>query len=240
MQQLLNSSPDVTCVATPTRRSLTTRAAQSFVAGAAVLALLGCETTQTQRDTGTGSLIGALGGALLGGALDGKDGAEKGVLIGAAAGAIVGHIWSTRMQEQKAAMEKATQGTGITVVKTDDNRLKLDIPSDVSFESGRYAVSPAFGTILGTFATSLKANPVSVVVIEGHTDSVGSAASNMRLSQDRALSTRDYLAAKGVAMARMSTKGYGETSPTADNASANGRALNRRVEIFVAEPAPQR
>lgn len=92
MQQLLNSSPDVTCVAKPTRSSLTTRAAQSFVAGAAVLALLGCETTQTQRDTDTGSLIGALGGALLGGELDGKDGAEKGVLIGAAAGAIGGHI----------------------------------------------------------------------------------------------------------------------------------------------------
>ena len=181
-----------------------------------------------------------MGGALLGGALDGKDGAEKGVLIGAAAGATGGHIWSTRMQEQKAAMEKATQGTGIKVIKTDDNRLKLDIPSDVPVGSGRYAVSPAFRTILGTFASSLVANPASLVVIEGHTDSVGSAASNLRLSQDRAPSTRDYLAAKGVTMARTSTNGYGETSPTADNASSAGRAHNRRVEIFVAEPPPKR
>lgn len=236
MKPVFHSSSVVTTQAASASHNAK-RALQAAVLGAALLALVGCETTQTQRDTGKGGILGALGGAVLGGIVDGKDGAEKGAVIGAAAGAIGGHIWSTKMQEQKAAMEKATAGTGIKVIKTDDNRLKLDIPSDVSFATGRSAVSPEFGRILVAFANSLKNNPASTVTIEGHTDSVGSASSNMTLSKDRALSTRDYLAANGVAIERMTTNGFGESKPIADNATAAGKAQNRRVEIFVAEMA---
>jgi len=92
---------------------------------------------------------------------------------------------------------------------------------------------------LVAFADGLKTNPAALVTIEGHTDSVGSEASNLSLSKDRALSTRDYLAANGVAIGRITTNGYGETRPIADNATAAGKAQNRRVEIFMAEPAPK-
>jgi outer membrane protein OmpA-like peptidoglycan-associated protein len=239
MHQPFNSSLVVTPNTAKSSNTLIKRTAMSVALGVALLSMVGCETTQTQRDTGKGGLLGALGGAVLGGIIDGKDGAEKGALIGAAAGAIGGHIWSTKMQEQKAAMEKATAGTGIKVIKTDDNRLKLDIPSDVSFASGRSNVSPEFGRVLVAFADGLKTNPAALVTIEGHTDSVGSEASNLSLSKDRALSTRDYLAANGVAIGRITTNGYGETRPIADNATAAGKAQNRRVEIFMAEPAPK-
>jgi outer membrane protein OmpA-like peptidoglycan-associated protein len=140
------------------------------------------------------------------------------------------------MQDQKAAMEQATAGTGVAVSQTADNRLKLDIPSDISFATGRSDVSTTFAPILNQFATSLNQNPVTTVTIIGHTDSTGSDAINNPLSIDRANSTRNYLVARGVAGNRIATDGRGSREPIADNNTNEGRAKNRRVEIYVAEP----
>ncbi|MGH8858610.1 MAG: YMGG-like glycine zipper-containing protein, partial [Polaromonas sp.] len=118
--------------------------------------LSGCaDMSQTQQDTAKGAGIGAVAGALLGAAVDGSKGAAKGAVLGGAVGAGGGYIWSKKMQEQKAAMEKATAGTGVAVSQTADNRLKLDIPSDVSFDVGRSAIKPNFAPVLNHFATSL-------------------------------------------------------------------------------------
>lgn len=193
---------------------------------------------ETQRTTATGATIGAVAGALLGGVTAGGNktkSAATGAAIGAALGAGGGYLWSRHMQEQKAAMEQATQGTGIGVSQTADNQLKLDIPSDLSFDSGQYRIKPGLHAVLDRFASTLNQNPVTTVRIIGHTDNVGSDAANNLLAVNRADATRDYLVSRGVESKRISIDGRGEHEPIADNATADGRAKNRRVEIFVAE-----
>lgn len=208
---------------------------------AAAIALGGCANmTETQQDTAKGAGIGAAAGAVLGALTGGSKSAVKGAAIGGAAGALGGYVWSTKMQQQKAAMEQATAGTGVGVSQTADNRLKLEIPSDISFDTGRSTIKPNLGGVLNQFATTLNANPVTSVSIIGHTDSTGSDAINNPLSLDRANSARDYLIARGVAVARFSTEGRGSREPVADNNTVDGRAKNRRIEVYVAEPAQAR
>ena len=203
--------------------------------------LSGCANmSETQQGTAQGAGIGAVAGALLGAATGGSKGAVNGAAIGGALGAGGGYIWSKKMQDQKAAMEKATVGTGVAVSQTSDNRLKLDIPSDVSFDVGRAAIKPNFSPILNHFATSLNQNQVTTVTIIGHTDSTGSDAINNPLSVDRAIAARDYLVSQGVARTRIMTDGRGAREPVADNATLQGRGKNRRVEIYVAEQVAAR
>ena len=205
----------------------------------AVLALVGCAnmTPEQQEGTARGAAIGAIAGAVLGAVTDGSSGAVRGAAIGAGAGAIGGHIWSTRMEEQKRQMEASTRGTGVEVTQTADNQLKLNIPSDISFDVNRADIQPNFRPILDTFAQGLLRNPMARVRIIGHTDSTGTDAINNPLSVNRAASVRDYLTARGVPSASITIDGRGSREPMASNASADGRARNRRVEIFMAEPA---
>jgi outer membrane protein OmpA-like peptidoglycan-associated protein len=209
---------------------------------AATLAMGGCASMdQTQQDTAKGAGIGAAAGAVIGAAVNrdnrGK-GAMVGAAVGAAAGAIGGNIWSKRMQEQKQKMEQAAQGTGVGVSQTADNQLKLNIPSDISFDVGKSDIKPQMRPVLDKFAQTLVENPATTVRIIGHTDSTGSDAINDPLSVDRASSARNYLTARGVGAERIAVDGRGSREPIADNRTAQGRAQNRRIEIFVAEPEP--
>lgn len=206
----------------------------------AFLTVSGCANmTETEKDTATGAGIGAAAGALIGGIFgDGSNDAAKGAAIGAVAGAAGGYIWSKNMQAQKQEMEQATKGTGIEVSKTADNQLKLEIPSDVSFDVGKADIKPKMRPVLDKFAQSLNTYPGTTVHIVGHTDSTGSDAINNPLSVDRAASAREYIVQHGVAGRRISIDGRGSREPVADNVTARGRAMNRRVDIFVGEPAP--
>lgn len=206
---------------------------------AAALVISGCANmSPTQRGTATGAGVGAGVGAVIGAATGGGGGRRTaaGAALGGIAGAVAGNIWSTRMENQKRAMEQATQGTGIQVSQTADNRLKLDIPSDISFDTNRADIKPNFRPILDKFAASLVENPSTFVTIVGHTDNTGSDSINDPLSVERAARTRDYLVTRGVAAARFTVEGRGSHEPIASNNSEAGRAKNRRVEIFVAEP----
>ena len=203
--------------------------------------LAGCETmSETQKGTAAGAGIGAAAGAIIGGVSGGNrtGRATTGAVVGAAIGAGGGYLWSKRMQDQKQAMEQATKGTGVAVTQTPDNQLKLEIPSDISFDTGRSDIRPNFAPILDRFASSLRDHAATTVSIVGHTDSTGSDAINNPLSVNRAASTRDYLAARGVATNRIGISGQGSRQPVAENGSESGRAKNRRVEIYVAEAAP--
>ncbi|HUW28223.1 MAG TPA: OmpA family protein [Sulfuriferula sp.] len=205
----------------------------------AALAVSGCaDMTPTQRGTATGAGIGAGVGAIIGAATGGGGGSRTatGAALGGVAGAVAGNIWSNRMENQKRAMEQATQGTGVQVSQTADNRLKLDIPSDISFDTNRSDIKPNFRPVLDKFAASLVDNPYTVVTIVGHTDNTGSDSINDPLSVARAARTRDYLVTRGVASGRFTVDGRGSHEPVASNNSEAGRAQNRRVEIFVAEP----
>ncbi|WP_018411568.1 OmpA family protein [Methyloversatilis thermotolerans] len=206
---------------------------------AGLLALTGCANmSDTQKRTAVGTGVGAAAGAALGSAVGKSGGATRsGALLGAAVGGIGTYIWSQRMEEQKRAMEQASAGTGVGVVQTADNQLKLDIPSDVSFDVGRADIKPDMRPVLDRLAQTLNANPATEVRIVGHTDSTGSDAVNDPLSVNRASSTRQYLVNRGVAAQRIAIDGRGAHEPVASNSSEAGRAQNRRVEIFVAEPA---
>ena len=202
----------------------------------AVGVMSGCANmNETQQGTAKGAGIGAVAGAVLGAAVGGSKGATTGAVLGGVAGAVGGNIWSKKMQDQKAAMEKATVGTGVAVTQTTDNRLKLDIPSDVSFDVGRSAIKPNFDPILNQFATTLTQHPETTISIVGHTDSTGTEAINNPLSFDRANAARDYLVSRGVMRGRIATDGRGAREPIADNGTAQGRDKNRRIEIYVAE-----
>ena len=207
----------------------------------AMAGLSGCANmNETQRDTGMGAAIGAVAGGLIGAATAGGNkgkSAATGAAIGAALGAGGGYLWSQNMQKQRAEMEQATAGTGIGISQTTDNQLKVDIPADVSFDVGRYAIKPNMRPVLDRLASTLNQHPVTTVTIVGHTDSTGSDAVNDPLSINRAASTRDYLVQRGVSAQRIAVDGRGSRQPVADNSTASGRAMNRRVEIFIAEPA---
>ena len=204
-----------------------------------VFTLGGCASmTESQKTTAKGAGIGAAGGAVIGAVAGGTKGAVIGAAVGGVAGGVAGNVWSKRMEAQKKQMEQATAGTGVAVTQTPDNRLKLDIPSDISFDSGRAEIKPNLRSVLDTFASGLAKNPASTINIVGHTDSSGSDAINNPLSFNRAVATRDYLAARGVATNRFSVDGRGSREPIASNSTAADKAKNRRVEIFVAEPAP--
>lgn len=203
-----------------------------------LLSLTGCASMSgTQSGTLTGGALGAGAGAALGAIIGGGEGAAIGAGSGAILGAGAGYLWSQKMEEQKQ-MEAATAGTGVEVSKTADNRLKLNIPSDISFDSGKSNIKPNLQPILDSFATSLNNNPNTVVTIIGHTDNTGSDAINNPLSVNRASSTRDYLVGRGVAINRIQIDGRGSREPIATNDTPANRAINRRVEIFVSEIQP--
>jgi outer membrane protein OmpA-like peptidoglycan-associated protein len=206
------------------------------LAASAALLLSAC-ANMSEREQGTakGAAIGAAAGAVLGSATGGKAG--SGAVIGGAIGAVAGNLWSKRMEDKRAAMEKATAGTGIDVARTGDNQLKVNVPSDFSFDVGRADIKPQMKPVLDQFAQGL--DPTMRVRIVGHTDSTGSDAINNPLSVERADSVRSYLAGRGVATTRIEISGEGSRQPMADNNSDAGRAQNRRVEIFLRDPAPQ-
>lgn len=211
-----------------------TAAAMALVAFTAT----GCaDMSPTQRGTAQGAGIGAALGGVIGASTSGGGGgrAARGAVIGGALGAVAGNIWSKRMEAQKQAMEQATQGTGVQVTQTSDNRLKLEIPSDISFDTGRSDIKGNFQPVLNRFAQTLNENPATTVTIIGHTDNTGTDAINQPLSVDRASHTRDYLAGRGVNPNRITIEGRGSREPIASNSDANSRARNRRVEIYVAE-----
>src|SRR4051794_3583125 len=209
---------------------------RSTLAAAAAVALLatGCADMQmpnmspTARNTAIGAGVGGVAGAAIG-----RD--TKGAAIGAGLGALGGYVWSQHMEQKKQAMQRATVGTGVAVTQTQDNQLKLEIPSDISFDTGRADIRPNLRPILDQFASGLATQPNTEVRIVGHTDSTGPDSVNDPLSQRRADAARDYLAARGVDPRRVVTAGRGEREPIADNNTEAGRSKNRRVEVFLGE-----
>jgi outer membrane protein OmpA-like peptidoglycan-associated protein len=203
---------------------------------AALFLTAGCaDMSPRQQGTATGAGVGAVAGAVLGSATGGRAG--TGAVIGGALGAVVGNVWSKRQEDRRVALEQSTRGTGVEVSRTADDQLKLNIPNDVSFDVNSAAIRPTLRSVLDPFASGLRDDKAARISIVGHADSTGSEAVNNPLSVARAESVRDYLVSRGVSPAAVQTAGRGEREPVADNATEAGRARNRRVEIFLREPA---
>lgn len=188
-------------------------------------------TNKTAAYGGLGALMGAVGGALIN-----HDNRGKGALIGAVAGGAAGAGYGYYADKQEAELRKTMEGTGVQVQRSGDD-LKLVMPGSITFATGSAQVSGQAEWTLGTVAESIKKYPGSNVEIGGHTDNVGSVASNNELSQARAISVAKVLVAGGVDKSRIQVYGLGSSQPVASNSTEEGRQANRRVEIKLKAPA---
>jgi outer membrane protein OmpA-like peptidoglycan-associated protein len=205
------------------------RSSTGLVVAAALILPLGACSQMTRAERG--AVIGAGAGAAAGAVVGRQVGSTaRGAIIGAAVGGAAGAIIGQRMDRQAAELagdlEGATvQRIGEGIVVTFDSGLLF------AFDSDR--IEGAARQNLTNLAQSLDRNPNTEVLIVGHTDNVGSAQYNEGLSQRRAASARAFLMSQGVAGQRIRTEGRGLYEPVATNESAEGRQLNRRVEVAI-------
>ncbi|MWV12958.1 OmpA family protein [Pseudomonas sp. R-28-1W-6] len=173
--------------------------------------------------------LGALAGAVAGAAIN-HDDRGKGALIGAAVAGAAGAGYGYYVDKQEAELRRSMEGTGVQVERQGDN-IQLIMPGNITFATDSADIASNFYTPLNNLATSFRQYEQNSIEIVGHTDSTGSHAYNMGLSQRRAQSVANYLLAQGVNAARVTTRGAGPDQPIASNASEAGRSQNRRVEI---------
>jgi len=208
-------------------------------AGVAAMLVASCTTDpytgQSQMsNTAGGALLGAGAGALVGLAVGGSGAAQRNAaLIGAGVGALAGGAVGAYMDRQEAELRAQLQGTGVSVTRNGDY-IVLNMPSNVTFPTDRSDVNSAFYPTLNAVALVLNRFNQTIIDVTGHTDSTGGTTYNYDLSQRRALSVANYLNAQGVDGRRFSVQGFGPDRPIATNATPEGRALNRRVEIQLA------
>lgn len=203
----------------------------TLVASGALLA--GCATDQQNRTaigTGAGAAIGAGLGALIG---DSSRAAAIGAGLGAVAGGVAGYNWNKIKGD---VQNSGASNMGIDVTEQNDGSLKVNVPSTVSFDTDSYTLKPELRPVLDAVARALNENPQLRANVVGHTDSTGQAAYNQTLSENRARAVTNYLARQGVAQSRLVAEGRGSNDPVASNATAQGRAENRRVEIYLYAP----
>lgn len=136
------------------------------------------------------------------------------------------------MAAQERELRQSLAGTGAAVTNT-GSQLRVILPESVTFRTASSAVDPGFRPALRAVSDSLWQHPNSTVRVVGHTDNIGSAAYNNQLSRDRAMSVARELIATGTAASRITVSGRGFYEPITSNASAAGRAQNRRVEIVI-------
>ena len=206
-----------------------------LVVVAAAVTLSGCASMEDfaknpeKQKTRQGAGIGAAGGAVVGLLISPS---WKGALIGAGVGALAGGAVGSYMDKQEAALRKQMAGTGAEVVRWGDN-LTINMPGGVTFATDSADLNPQFHSALDKIAATLVDYNQTVVQVAGHTDSTGSHAYNMQLSQKRADSVKTYLTSRNVTPQRLQAVGAGPDHPVADNATPEGRAQNRRVEITI-------
>jgi len=205
------------------------------IGAAAAVFLAGCTTDpytgqQKLSNTAGGAALGALAGAGVGMLAGGDD--RRNALIGAGIGALAGGAIGTYMDQQEAELRGYLQGTGVSVTRNGD-QIILNMPSNITFATDQDQVVPAFHQTLNAVALVLNKYNRTLVDINGHTDSTGSMNHNMALSQRRATSVGNYLVNQGVDGRRLAINGFGPSQPVASNATPDGRAQNRRVEIYL-------
>jgi outer membrane protein OmpA-like peptidoglycan-associated protein len=155
-----------------------------------------------------------------------------------AQGVALANETTRRKEAETRALQAAADLAKFASVKQETRGMVITLSGSVLFASAKSDLLPTAQVKLNDVATALiKEDPLSNIVVEGHTDSQGSAPYNLDLSQRRAQSVRDYLVSRGIASDRVTAQGFGLTRAIADNNSPEGRANNRRVEIVV-QPAP--
>jgi outer membrane protein OmpA-like peptidoglycan-associated protein len=184
---------------------------------------------KTKKGAAIGGIAGAIVGAVIGnnrGHHSAKRGAVVGGVAGAAAGAVVGHMIDKQERELR-------QIQGVNVQRTANDELNVTVRNEVLFDFNSAMLRSASRSSLRDMANVFERYPDTAIRVEGHTDSIGSASYNERLSERRADSVASYLENLGVSGSRIDSIGYGKSRPRASNDTASGRQLNRRVEIHI-------
>lgn len=206
---------------------------KTTVIATAALVAVGCATDDPNRRAKTGAVIGAIAGGVLGNQASSKNGKYVGAAVGALTGAAVGNYMDKqqRRMEQQLAQETANQE--ISVTRIDEETLKVNVSSEVSFDVNQASIKSNFRDSLNKVANVVSEYDKTAIHVIGHTDSTGSTSYNQQLSEKRADSVARYLSQNGVKRDRMRMAGSGEDRPVADNSSSAGRSENRRVEIYL-------
>lgn len=197
--------------------------------------LSSCGLTKTSKGgligSGAGAVLGGVAGYLITGDAQGAAiGAAVGTAVGGGAGAIIGNKMDKKAEElaalEDAKVETITDRNGLTAIKVTFN-------SGILFATNKANLSPEAKEELKAFAIQMSDLPDTDITILGHTDNTGSASVNEKLSLKRAKAVADLLMANGISADRIVYEGHSYNEPIADNATEEGRAANRRVEIFV-------
>ncbi len=187
------------------------------------------EASNKAKGAAIGAAIGAVVGAITG---DDADERRKRALIGAGVGGLTGTAVGAYMDAQESRLREQLQGTGVSVTRM-GNDVVLNMPGNITFDVDRSDLRPNFGPVLDSVSLVLKEYDQTLIDVTGHTDSTGSVDYNMDLSERRANTVATYLKATGVDHMRVYTLGVGPHYPVADNTTASGRQLNRRVELVL-------
>lgn len=180
------------------------------------------KVAKTAWGTGIGAAAGAGIGALIGG--------EKGALIGAGIGGATGAATGGYMDIQASKLRQKLTGTGVQVARDGDN-IRLIMPNSITFNTNESVIKTSANNVLDSVALVAKEYDKTRLQIVGYTDSTGNDKINQPLSERRAAAVANYLALRGVQGSRISSYGAGDANPIASNATADGKAQNRRVEI---------
>lgn len=192
-----------------------------------MLLMNGCSASNTVK----GGAIGAAAGGVLG-AVIGKQAGNTavGAIIGAAVGGTAGALIGRYMDRQAEEMQKDIEGAKIERV---GEGIKITFDSGILFEVNKSTLTPTAKSNVDKLAKILNKYPDTNILVEGHTDATGTDEYNQKLSEQRAAAVASFAEGDGVAVSRFTTVGYGEKQPIADNSTADGRQLNRRVEIAI-------
>lgn len=192
-----------------------------------------CATTDDDpnRKTKRGAAIGAVVGGVAGAVIGNQSGNNRtGAVVGAAAGAAVGAAVGRRMDKQE---QELRQIEGVEVTRPSEGEISVRLTNDILFDHNSSALRTASRTTLNELAGNFRQYPDNLIIVEGHTDSTGTDQYNQRLSEQRASNVADYLIDNGVRASAITVFGFGESRPKASNDTAEGRQLNRRVEIHI-------
>lgn len=192
------------------------------------LVLSACTTPgkRTAIGAGAGAAAGAIAGAVITHNTGGK--AEKGAIYGALAGAALGGGVGNYLDKQAKELAKIAD-----VTRTEDGAIVVTLKNEILFDTDSAVLSYEAGQTIIELNKVLKKYPANIIVVEGYTDSTGTAAYNKTLSEKRAKAVYDFILKNGLKTSSISYVGYGIQNPVASNATAEGRAKNRRVELNI-------
>lgn len=189
------------------------------------------DSTDPNRKTKRGAVIGAIAGAVVGGVIGNQSGNNRtGAVAGAAAGAAVGAAVGRRMDKQEAELRRIE---GVEVNRPSEGEINVRLTSDILFDHNSAGLRSTSRETLNELAANFAQYPDNVIIVEGHTDSTGTEKYNQTLSEQRAANVADYLIDRGVRAGNITVYGFGELRPKSTNDTAEGRQVNRRVEINI-------